>query len=416
MNPLNRTATRLRIFAFCTVVASVSLPMAWISLGKLILFAGCLIYLCRHLFTGLNDKALGQLWTVRIMLLSLICFALSLAWSQAPVEIAVLAFVKHGKLLEIALLLILIKNAREARLALAVFCASQAIFILSSWSMAAGFRVPWASSDPNAAYTSVVYSTYLDQTLIFAAAAAVLWHVRLTWPGLRWVAGLLAAAALVNNLLLQEGRTGYLAAITVLVLAMVWEMPRKSRLLSLIVIPIVVLSGAYLGSDKLQHRASQVLQETQHYAAQGGSESSSGFRLHAWRRSLQAMAQQPLMGHGVGSWTTAVKRIEGDQANQVFGNGLASNPHQEFLLWGVELGVGGTLLLLALLSALVRDALKFERPVMRATLSVVAVMVVGCLFNSSLYDALIGDFFCVTLGLLLALGVRTSNQQNAAST
>jgi len=31
---------------------------------------------------------------------------------------------------------------------------------------------------------------------------------------------------------------------------------------------------------------------------------------------------------------------------------------------------------------------------------------VACLFNSSLYDALIGDFFVVTMGLLLALGLR----------
>ncbi len=389
--------------------------MAWISLGKLILFAACLIYLGWRLSTGSKDAALGQLWTMRVVLLALACFAISLTWSEAPLDIAVLAFAKHSKLLEIAMLLILIRNAREARLTLAVFCASQAIFILSSWSMAAGFRVPWASSDLNTAYTSVVYSTYLDQTLIFAAAAAVLWHLRLTWPSLRWVTGLLAAAALVNNLLLQEGRTGYLASITVLVLAMVWELPRKWQLFSWIVMPIIVLSGAYLGSDKVQHRASQVFQETQHYAAQGGSETSSGFRLHAWRRSLQAMAQQPLIGHGVGSWTTAVKRIEGEQADQVFGNGLASNPHQEFLLWGVELGFGGTLLLLALISAVVRDALKFELPMMRATLSVVAVMVVGCMFNSSLYDALIGDFFCVSLGLLMTLGVRTSNPQHAAS-
>jgi O-antigen ligase len=104
-----------------------------------------------------------------------------------------------------------------------------------------------------------------------------------------------------------------------------------------------------------------------------------------------------------------VKRIEGPDAQKVFGDGLTSNPHQEFLLWGVELGIGGTLLLLLLIGSLVRDAMTFQAPVMRATISVVAVMVVACLFNSSLYDALIGDFFCITLGLLLALGVRSES-------
>jgi hypothetical protein len=31
-------------------------------------------------------------------------------------------------------------------------------------------------------------------------------------------------------------------------------------------------------------------------------------------------------------------------------------------------------------------------------------MAVACLFNSALYDDLMGDYFCVVLGLLMALG------------
>jgi hypothetical protein len=38
---------------------------------------------------------------------------------------------------------------------------------------------------------------------------------------------------------------------------------------------------------------------------------------------------------------------------------------------------------------------------------------VACLFNASIYDALIGDFFCVSIGLLLALGL--SKPANEAS-
>jgi O-antigen ligase len=34
-----------------------------------------------------------------------------------------------------------------------------------------------------------------------------------------------------------------------------------------------------------------------------------------------------------------------------------------------------------------------------------AIFAVVCLFNSTLFDALIGDYFCFQLGLLLALGV-----------
>ena len=51
-----------------------------------------------------------------------------------------------------------------------------------------------------------------------------------------------------------------------------------------------------------------------------------------------------------------------------------------------------------------RDFHKMERPIARAGQSVLLALAVSCLFNSSLYDAYIGDFFCVSLGVLLAYG------------
>lgn len=384
--------------------------MAWISLGKLMLFLGCLVYFAWSLGHKTRDPESHTLWSVRLILVILITFALSLFWSKAPSDIALMALIKHSKLLEVAMLVMLIRNAREARLAMLVFFGSQAFLILSSWIMAAGYRVPWATSNTLAPeYKNVVYSTYLDQTLIFAAAAAVFWHLRHQWRKAPWVAGLLAVSAIANNLFLQVGKTGYLASLMVLTLAVMWEIPPKWRITALLVFPVLMAGLMYASSAKFQSKVAQVMTESQSYSQQGDAVSSSGFRLNAWHRSLQAMAEQPLIGHGVGSWTLTVKRIEGPQATNVYGDGLTSNPHQEFLLWGVELGVGGTLLLILLVVTLVRDAMQFETPLQRALISVVAVMVLGCSFNSSLYDALIGDFFCVTLGLLLALGVRNQS-------
>ena len=406
MLTLTRLATGLRLFVICLVAVSVSLPMAWISLGKLLLFVTCLIFLCLVLLRGTRDAAVRELWTMRVVLLILCVFSLSLIWTEAPIDIALLAFIKHSKLLEIVMVVVLIRNTREARITLLAFFASQAFFILSSWVMTTGFRVPWATSDVEPQYQYVVYSTYLDQTLIFSAAAAVFWHLRQEWGSTAWLAVVLAMAAITNNLFLQEGKTGYISTLLILTLIIMWEIPKKWRLVALVLAPAAIGVAMYAGSAKFHTKVTQITNESQNYSAQGDTASSSGFRLHAWRRSLEAIAEEPLMGQGVGSWTQSVKRIEGANANRVFGNGASGNPHQEFLLWGVELGVGGILLLALLIASLMRDAWRFPIPVRRATLSVVAVMVVACLFNSSLYDALIGDFFCVTLGLLLALGVR----------
>jgi O-antigen ligase len=35
----------------------------------------------------------------------------------------------------------------------------------------------------------------------------------------------------------------------------------------------------------------------------------------------------------------------------------------------------------------------------------VVALAIACMFNSSLYDGLIGDYFCIVLGLLLGLGL-----------
>jgi O-antigen ligase len=74
-------------------------------------------------------------------------------------------------------------------------------------------------------------------------------------------------------------------------------------------------------------------------------------------------------------------------------------------MWGVQLGVPGILLLLALMASIMKDMLSMETQAARATQSALLALAVACLFNSSIYDAQIGDFFCVLLGLLLALGL-----------
>jgi hypothetical protein len=62
------------------------------------------------------------------------------------------------------------------------------------------------------------------------------------------------------------------------------------------------------------------------------------------------------------------------------------------------------MLLVALLLAMALDARRFPTAIQRATQTAVAVTAIACLFNSSLYDALIGDYLCMALGLLISLG------------
>lgn len=395
----------------CFVALSVSLPMAWISLAKVLLFAIGLVYLFINHASHRRDDTLSDYLFPSVILISLIAFATSLVWTVADLDTALMTLVKHAKLLEIVLLVSLIRTKREALIGITAFALGQFFLLACSWLMAVGVPIALVHN-PTGKY--VVFSTYLDQSIMFAASAGVFWNLRSVFCRQAWVGAVIATAALVNVLLLLEGRTGYATALTVLSLLVMWAMPKRIRLVTLIVTPALILAGLFLGSTQVQERVSKIVRESQNYAKQTETDSSSGWRLNAWHRSVQAIEESPWYGHGVGSWTITVKRLQGDTAAKTFGSGNSSNPHQEYLLWGVELGLAGTLLFMAFLVSCLWDARRFPTGSQRALYSVVAAMAVACLFNSTLYDGLIGDFFSVAIGLLMALGIRSTPQAMAA--
>lgn len=386
--------------------------MAWISLAKVLIVVSGLGLLCVNYFHGRHDTALSALWSSRVLALIALAFPASLLWTGAELQPALHSLIKHIKVVEIVLLVVLIRSVSEARIAITAYAIGQGFMLLSSWALFAGIPIPWQAAS-SAKYE--VFSTYLDQSIMFATSAGVFLCLRKEgmWP--RWLGMGLAALALTNTLLLLQGRSGYLVALTTIALAIMWAVPQRLRVAVLVVTPAVLLLGLSLGSAQVHERVTKIFHETQNFAhtQQVADGDSSGWRLNAWMRSVQALKEKPLHGHGVGNWTLVVKRIQGSNADVIFGPGNHSNPHQEYLLWGVELGIGGTMLLLALFLCIACDALRFPVPVRNALIGVVAATAVACLFNSALYDDLMGDFLCVSLGLLLALGVRSTTEASS---
>jgi O-antigen ligase len=184
-----------------------------------------------------------------------------------------------------------------------------------------------------------------------------------------------------------------------------WELPKK-YLAAVVALPFLLALLLFASSSKVRDRLTLVKTEVQAYSIQTTSTTSSGIRLGFWHSAVDIIAQHPFAGAGVGSWSTEHNRLQHAKNPahvDIQGNG---NPHQEYLLWGVQLGIPGILLFVGLMVSIWRDALQMDELYARATQSVLAALAVACLFNSSIYDALIGDFFCIVIGLLLALGLR----------
>jgi O-antigen ligase len=411
---MNATRFSARLAVVCLATASAGLSLAIISITKILLVISTLVVLLRGKKGATGAAAWQSMWTPKLVLVIVFVFATSLLWTSSPMPNALGMMGKYGKLLVIPALLVLIRTPREAAWALGAFLGAQVFLLVSSWLLYFHVPVAWATANV-AKSTYAVFSSYLDQGIMSAVVAAVFWHLKAMLPTkfLFFAAIALSMLALANVFIVFVGRTGYVVGIALISMAFFWILPKRYRLTA-VLIPPVLFVIALISFNNVSSRFKFTQDEFAAYSAKHDSGKESN-RLDFWRTSVEAISEKPLFGSGVGSWVTEYNRIERlrdfsyiDVGKKITGN--HGNPHQEFLLWGVQLGVGGILLLLAFLIAVLVDLSKMNASVARAGQSVLVALVISCLFNSTLSDAYIGDFFCLSLGVLLASGIHLRSE------
>jgi O-antigen ligase len=409
---MTQSFPNVRFSLVCFAAVAVSLPVAIVSIAKLLLFVGALVVILKGWRNPSYCATKSQGTSSRMVLAVLAIMAVSGLWSTGSTDDILVSLAKHGKLLEIPILLCLIRSRQEALVALAFFVAGQVFLLLSTGMMVAGIVIPWATSK-EVGVSYAVFSSYLDQSIMTGILAALCWHMRDFAPTrYKTLMSLISSGlALVCVFFVFQGRTGHAVAIALLSIAIFWETPKKFRL-AIAAVPIALTLLLAATSDKV-HDGLLELRNAKAVYKSGDVPTSSGTRLELWRRSLQSIAENPMHGTGVGSWSNEFNR-QRERIEPATHVKIAGNPHQEFLLWGVELGIGGMLIFCALLFSFYRDSRKFDQQTRRALQSVVVAVAIACMFNCTLYNAKIGDFFCIALGLLLALGAHAMTGTLAA--
>ena len=404
----------LRPWPVYLTAAMLPFSLAATNLFKLLMVVFALVTLSMHFMRREPLPGFSKLRTPMLVGLMLAALALSLLYTSAPLREALHDLNKYAKLLIIPLVLVLVRRRREAMVAVGVYVAVETFVLLTSYLLAMGLNLPWVVKPLSVRlYVATVYSSYLDQSIMTVGLAALAWHLRSEFPGRygrRFAIGL-GVLCTVNVLLLLPGRSAQVALLAALALALFWAVPGRGRPAALLA-PLLLLAGVMAMSPHFRDRVTAVVSESIAYSKGDRTPTSSGTRLGFWQQSVDALREKPLTGFGVGSWNNVYRRLEGSALSPAFSG--VRNPHQEYLLWGVQLGLGGIALLLAFQLALLRDASRFRPDIRHATWSVVAIFAVVCLFNSTLFDALIGDYFCFLFGLLLALGSHTPPPEAAA--
>ncbi len=387
------------VYGLC---AFLPLSIAGIGIFKLLTTLTALVVMVMALVAGRRLIELRTLPTV-LALCMLGALAASLAYTSVSLTEALSVLTKYGKLLLIPAIAVLIRSRAQAVTALRVYFITQSFVVLTSWILFAGLNLPWVPAQRCA--VAVVYSCYLDQAILTAGFAALAWHLRADFSTRHGpvFAVAMAALAALNLLFALPGRSGQICLFAIVALGIWWAMPRKLRPLALLA-PVAGFALAMLLSTQFNQRYTVVVSEVTAYRSDAEERlaTSSGQRLNYWQKSLQAIADKPMFGYGVGTWQQQYWRLEPGARSS--GTASVRNPHQEYLFWGVQLGAVGVLLLVSWLGSMGWESRNFALPAMRATVSFLLVFAIACALNSALYDGLVGDYFCALLAVLLVLG------------
>lgn len=338
-----------------------------------------------------------------VLIASLALFAALLAgvsYSEATAKEAGAHLLKYADLLFIPVIAGFFRDASVRRAGLHALAFAIGATVLLSSALHAGLIPANPLFVRNPDYP-VVFKHSLTHSILMAfgaflfvqlGAAAGSRQVRILWY-------VLAAAAVMNIFFLVPGRTGYVVlGILVLYQGYVW---RRWTGVALVVAPLAaVVALAYAGSVPFKERVDRAVQEYSSWrpGAPTDAQSAVGTRLEFYRNSLDLVVEDPLLGSGTGSFPRVY-------AGRVEGTGMiaTTNPHNEYLLFAVQLGAVGLLLMLYLLYAQWHTAPQLasatECHLARALVLTIAA---GCLFNSLLLDHAEGMLFAWLTGLLYA--------------
>jgi len=247
---------------------------------------------------------------------------------------------------------------------------------------------------------------YNSQTTMFtlcilglAESAFRIWH-----KGKRFCAVLcvlLAAVFFTNILYAATSRTALVVLPLLLVLFALIRLSWKSAGALLIVI-IIVLLAAWQTSDRLRERTADLLEEVRTYQT-AGVPTSAGYRLEFWRKSIDITADAPFLGHGTGSIQQQFRRSAAGQTGMA---GLVTaDPHNQIFATAIQLGLIGTVALLAMWIA---HLLFFCARTLPAGigLAVVVQNIISSQFNSSLLDSTHGWVYVLGVGVLGGMTLR----------
>ncbi len=400
-----RIASQLFLLALFCVSFSTALTNVFVIFG----------YLAFIVAAATSQPLRGVLRQPKLMMPGLLAlsllglYLLGSTWTIAPHADLVTALKKYTRLLILPMVIALAwRDERLPRRALAWCLAGIGVLVaaiyLTSVGMMPRSSLGWwrVSADTQDAFVFRNHVT-IGILLAFASSAGVLiasyarqWKQRL--PA---IAGAVLAALPI--MFLSQGRTGYLVLciglLTVFLLRVRLTPLRVAAALAAIALMAV---GVYESSPNVKSRTDAMVNEIRNDEVQ----SPNGLRVSFIEEGMRMFASHPVIGLGTGGFAAAYAPTAAK--NWPPGSPMAVSrhqPHSEFMLAAVQLGIVGLAVYFAMLGSLAlaasgkgrKDCSDFARDILVLLLT---IYIVASSFNSLLWDTTEAHWFLLLSGCL----------------
>lgn len=262
---------------------------------------------------------------------------------------------------------------------------------------------PWLLSTPE---YPVVFKLSLTHNILMAFSGFLFaWlccSARTRIAKIGWLSMSLLAAA--NTMLMVKGATGYVVLIG-LSLLFSWQRAGVRGITIAMGSLLCLVTLLSLVPGPFQTRVQTIVQELQSERADRPASTSTGYRMEYYRNTLMLIQKQPILGYGTGGFPAAYAEL-------VKGTGqtLSRNPHNEFMLVTVHIGLFGLAALLWLLWQQWHFAPLLPTPLERGLAQGLVVMtIIVCMLNSPLLDHTEGLLYAWLTALLYA-GLQTKKE------